>query len=88
MQIKDGFRLRNLGREKIVVAEGAAQVDFNKMIVLNESAAYLWESLEGKEFEVEDIVNLLLERYEVEESVARADSEKIASDWKSAGLVQ
>jgi len=87
MKIIDGFRLRKLGKEHIVVGEGLGQVNFNKMISLNASAAYLWESVEGKDFSVDDLVALLLDRYEVEEEVARRDARALADAWVEAGVV-
>jgi hypothetical protein len=87
MKIIDGFRLRKLGKEHIVVGEGLGQVNFNKMISLNASAAYLWESVEGKDFSVDDLVALLLDRYEVEEEVARRDAQALADAWVEAGVV-
>ena len=87
MKIIDGFRLRKLGKEHIVVGEGLAQVNFNKMISLNESAAYLWESVEGKDFSVEDLTALLLEKYEVEEAIAARDAAALAQAWKEAGVI-
>ena len=87
MKIIDGFRLRKLGKEHIVVGEGLGQVNFNKMISLNESAAYLWESVEGKDFTVDDLVALLLERYDVDPEVARHDAQVLANAWLEAGVV-
>ncbi|MBQ3723109.1 MAG: PqqD family protein [Bacteroidales bacterium] len=87
MKIIEGFRLRKLGKEHIVVGEGLAQVNFNKMISLNASAAYLWESVEGKDFTVDDLVSLLLDKYEVEEEIARRDAEALAQAWLEAGVI-
>ena len=87
MKIIEGFRLRKLGKEFIVVGEGLAQVNFNKMISLNESAAYLWKAVEEKDFTVEDLTALLLERYEVTEEVAAKDAAALAQAWVEAGVV-
>ena len=87
MKIIEGFRLRKLGKEHIVVGEGLAQVNFNKVISLNSSAAYLWESVEGKDFSVEDLVSLLLDKYEVEEDIARRDAAALAKAWLEAGVI-
>ena len=87
MKIIEGFRLRKLGKEHIVVGEGLAQVNFNKMISLNASAAYLWESVEGKDFTVDDLVSLLLDKYEVEEEIARRDAEALTQAWLEAGVI-
>ena len=88
MKIKEGFRMRKLGREHIVVAEGSSLVNFNKMVSFNDTAAYLWEALSGKEFTVEDIKQLLLEKYEVDEEVAGADAARLARSWAETGLVE
>ena len=79
--------MRKLGREYIVLAEGGKLVDFNKMISFNESAAYLWEALDDKEFSVEDISALLLDKYEVDAQTASKDAASIVRSWIDAGLV-
>lgn len=88
MKIKEGFKMRRLGREYIVVPESGGLVNFNKMISFNDTAAYLWEALSGKEFTVEDIKQLLLEKYEVDEEVAGADAARLARSWAETGLVE
>ena len=87
MKIKDGFVLRSIVGQYIVIGEGVSQVNFNKMITMNDSAAYLWQSVEGKEFTVEDLTNLLTERYDVSEEQASADASAIARKWIDAGIV-
>ena len=87
MKIIDGFKMRTIAGESVVVGEGMAQINFNKLISLNSSAALLWQSIEGKEFTVEDLCNTLLENYDVSEDVARKDSEAIANAWIAAGIV-
>ena len=88
MKIKEGFKMRRLGREHIVVAEGSGLANFNKMVSFNDTAAYLWEALSGKEFAVEDIRQLILDRYEVDERTAAEDAAKLARDWAEAGLIE
>ncbi|MBP5235233.1 MAG: PqqD family protein [Bacteroidales bacterium] len=88
MKLKEGFVLRPLGTEYIVLGEGLAQVDFNKMVTLNETAAYLWKEVEGKEFTAETLKNLLLDRFDVSEEIAAKDAEAIAAKWKEAGIAE
>ncbi len=80
--------MRTLGNEFIIVGEGVAQVNFNKMISLNATAAYLWESVVGKEFTSADLVKLLLDKYEVTEEVAAADVDNLVKKWIEAELVE
>ena len=87
MKIKDGFVLRSIVGQYIVIGEGISQVNFNKMITMNDSAAYLWQSVEGKDFSVEDLTKLLTDKYEVSEEQAGADAAAIARKWIDAGIV-
>lgn len=88
MRIKKGFVLRELVGQKIVTGEGLEQIDFNKLVSLNSSAAYLWEHLVSREFDLETMVDLLLERYDIERSVALKDVRALLDNWKSIGLIE
>ena len=88
MKLKEGFVLRPLGTEYIVLGEGLAQVDFNKMVTLNETAGYLWKEVEGKEFTAVTLKNLLLDRYDVSEEIAAKDAKAIAAKWIEAGIAE
>ena len=87
MKTIPGFTLRPLGKEFIITAESIKQINFNKMISLNESAAYLWKSVDGKDFNAEDLADLLVERYEIDRETALRDSKAIAAKWLGAGIV-
>ena len=87
MRIKEGFIIRTMLGEHIVTGEYPKQVNFNKMVSLNETAAYLWKSVEGKDFTVEDLTRLLLDEYEVDEATASKDAAAIAAKWKEIGLI-
>ena len=87
MKTKHGFRLRELGGDYILIGESVELVNFNNLITFNEAAAYLWQSVEGKEFDVETLTQLLLDEYEVTEEVARQDAEATINDWKEVGIV-
>lgn len=88
MKIKDGFILRTICGEHVVVGEGLAQVNFNKMLSLNASAAYLWNEVTGKEFTMEDLTNLLTEKYDVSAERAAEDAAKVAEIWIREGVVE
>ncbi len=88
MHLKEGFRLRTICGENIIVAEGKTRINFNKIIALNESAAYLWTSVSEKEFTIDDLATLLKERYEIDDTIANEDSAKIAESWVSAGIAE
>ena len=87
MKLKSGFGLREICGEKVLVAEGLENIDFSKIVNLNETAAYLWEKLDGRDaFTVDDMVTLLCSEYDVTADVARADCAELARRWVEAGL--
>lgn len=88
MKIKKGFELRDVCGEQVIMAHGKENIDFSKIISLNETAAYLWNKVVGREFDEQQMVELLTEAYEVEESVARADVKKLLAQWKENSLLE
>lgn len=70
MKLKEGFVLRTVGGDNIVVPTGDT-LDLNMMITLNDTGKFLWEKLE-KGAEAEELVAALLEEYDVEEATAKA----------------
>ena len=87
MKTKKGFVLRSLGREFILVAEGLEAADVNKLISMNESAAFLWKSVEGKEFDANTLIALLMEEYGITREVAEKDVTSLLATWKRAGII-
>ena len=88
MRLKEGFGLRDVCGEKILVPDGTENIDFSRIINLNESAALLWEKLSGKTFEVEDMVDILCAEYDVPTDVALNDCNDLAKKWIEAGLAE
>lgn len=88
MKIKEGFELMVVCGESVVVAHGMKNIDFSKVISLNESAAYLWNKVKGHDFEADELARLLTEEYEVDYDTALRDAQKMMTEWKDAGLVE
>lgn len=81
--------MREVCGEKFLIAEGLQNIDFSKLISLNESSAYLWEAInEDEEFSVDSLTQLLLKEYEVEEEVARNDVEALVKSMLEAGVIE
>jgi hypothetical protein len=87
MKLRNGYTLRSLGKEFILVAEGLDAVDFSRMISMNESAAFLWKALENKDFESDTLVDLMLEEYDITREVAEKDVATLLQTWKEADLI-
>jgi hypothetical protein len=88
MKLKKGFVLRDVAGEKIVSAEGLEQMDFNKLITLNPTAAYLWEEVYGSEFDEDRLTDLLTDRYDIDREAALADVRQLLKDWTEIGVTE
>lgn len=76
MRILSKYRVRQVANENIVLVQGSNPGDMTTVIALNETSLYLWNGLKERDFEIDDVVRLLLERYDVDEPQARTDAEK------------
>lgn len=82
-----GFTLRRLGTESMIVAESLDLIDFDKLVSLNDSATYVWESLSDTDFDTDTIARLLTDRYDVDEATARTDAQELIDIWLKAGII-
>ena len=71
-----------------VVAEGKENIDFSNIISMNETSAFIWEALGDKEFDADMMASLLLEKYDVDAEVAKADCENLLRGWSEIGIVE
>ena len=88
-----GFKLRKLGNEYILVGESMELINFNKMITLNETAAFLWEQAERAtaahgEFTAADLCNPLCAEYDVAPEQAMTDVDATIQSWLNAGVIE
>lgn len=89
MKVKNGFEMQNVCGEHIIVPAGIENVDYSKIISMNPTAAYLWEKVAAmEEFTIDEMVQLLLDEYEVTEDVAREDCKLIVERWAEIGLIE
>lgn len=88
MKTKKGFNLRQVCGENVIVAEGVENIDFSSIISMNESSAYLWNNIQGKEFDKNDLVELLTQEYDVDADTAAEDVEALVAQWLKAGIIE
>lgn len=93
MKSISGFRLRKLGNEYILVGESMELINFNKMITLNETAAFLWEhaaqlTQEKGAFDANALCKALCEEYDVDPAQAMTDIDNTLSAWREAGVIE
>ena len=86
MKIKRNFILREVAGTYLVVAVGEAVKNFNAVINLNETGAFLWRAIEKGSTE-EELVDLIIGEYEVEKAIAERDVSAFVQKLKEANLL-
>lgn len=87
MKIKSDFILRKVANSYVVVPVGRQTLDFNGVINLNETGAFLFGLLqEGADRE--DLIERLLEEYAVDRPRAEADIDKFIQSVKDADILE
>ena len=87
MRISCKMKVRQVADENIVILPGANSTDLTRVVGLNESALLLYEGLQGRDFELKDVVQLLTSEYEVNEEQATKDALTWVDAMKKNGLV-
>lgn len=88
MKTKDGFVLREMCGENIITGEGLEHINFNKLISLNSTAAFLWKAVSGQEFTVESMAQMLVDEYGIDMELALKDSASLCQAWVDAGIAE
>lgn len=86
MKIKEGFLLRQVGGNNVIVPVGAQSVDFRCIITLNELGAFLWQKLTA-DCTVEDLVQAVLDEYDAPADVVTADVERFVASLREKNLL-
>lgn len=88
MRIKKGFDMQDVCGHHVIVATGLENIDFSKIVSLNESAAAIWNAVVGKDFTVSDMVKALTDEYEVSTEQAEGDVKDTLARWREIGLIE
>ena len=86
MKIHDGFLLREVAGNYIVMPVGGAAERFNGMIKLNETSAFLFRTLE-KGTDEAGLVSALLAEYDVDAERAAADVRAFLDTLRRASVL-
>ena len=89
MKLKNGFVLRQVCGENVIVGEGLSAINFGKMLALNETAAWLWQQAkEQGDFTIDSLAEALCQEYEVTLDKAKADVTSIIAEWQKVGVIE
>ena len=87
MRVKEGFVLREVMGKKVIIAVGEASRTFRGMVQLNGSAAEIWEHIAAGLSKTE-IVDSMLQKYDVDRQKLEADVEKSISLFLENGMIE
>ena len=87
MKFKAGYKVRSMAGENVVIMQGAAGSDMTRIISLNDSSLLLWNELQGKEFEVADVAQILVETYEIDSETAERDAKAWVEKLAECALI-
>ena len=79
MKIKEQYKVREMAGEHVIIMQGKHG---------SESALYLWNELQGKEFDAEVVANLIVERYGIEKGVATTDAERWIEKLRECNIAE
>ncbi|MDM1295965.1 PqqD family protein [Sphingobacterium sp. N143] len=88
MKLRADLVLRTIGSDHLIVDPSQDMVDLSTVYTLNSSAAWLWEQLKDKEFDLGTVVELLCENYDVSGEQAQSDAEILLQDFEKQGLLE
>lgn len=86
MKLKQGFIMREIAGEIIVVPSGD-ELNLNMMITLNDTGRFLWQRLDAGTT-MEELVHAMLGEYEVDEQTARVGVECFVNKLQERGFLE
>ena len=87
MKFKEEYKARSMAGENVVIMQGTAGSDMTRIISLNDSSLLLWNELQGKVFEVADVVDVLVENYGIDTEIAERDAKAWVEKLAECNLI-
>lgn len=84
MRVSEGFELRKVGDEQVVITIGDAVGKFNGMIKLNSTGAFIWDKMK-ENVSLDELADSLASEYSVDKAVAEKDISAFIDSLKHIG---
>ena len=88
MKIKSGFVLEKVGGAYLAVAVGSRTKDFNGLVRMNGTGAFLWNLLAKKDMTKEELLGAVLSEYDVGEEQAKGDIDAFEKTLRDNGILE
>ena len=86
MEFKKEFMLRDIVGEAVLIPTGETATKFNGLMSVNELGRFIWENYERAKDE-EELLGFILDEYEVEKDVAKADLDEFLNILKENNII-
>ena len=87
MKIKNGFVIRQVGGEHVVVPVGERSKEFHGMINMNATGAFLWNFF-SQDHTLDEGVDALCNEYKVERELAETDVKRFIDVLERNGFTE
>lgn len=87
MKISPKFKVRTMAGQNVIIMQGRYGGDMTKIISLNETSLFLWNTFHDREFTVEDVSKALIGEYEVDRELAEKDAAAWCQKISECGLL-
>lgn len=87
MKARDGFVLRNVVDEYILMPTGDNIGQFNGTVLLNSVSAFIWEKLQAP-VSRDELLQAVLDEFEVDKATASADLDILLKTLRGYGIIE
>lgn len=88
MKIKKDYVIKTIGDDIVVVPIKDEAISFNGIITLNKTGKFLFESLQKQDLSKEELLESILDNYDVSEEKASQDIDIFINKCEKQGLME
>ena len=88
MKIKQGFSIKNIDGQPVIVCDKTLYPNFNVVITLSETSSLLWDMLINGTATKENMLNALLDRFDISTVLALNDIDVFIRTLKENGILE
>lgn len=86
-KIKEGFVMRRVAGQAVVIAVGKASETFHGMINLNDSGSCIWEGIEAG-LDAEAIADKIVREFDIDHQTALRDTQEMLEQMRVQGILE
>lgn len=88
MRIKDGFELKNLHGDYIVISKEKTVTMPHNSIILADTAVFLWNLLKKQDVTKAEMLNALIENYDISTVLALGNIDVFIRTMRENGIIE